>query len=518
MRGSKQSAEKWLILIVLSLVLLAGSISPAEAGCVSATLNVCSDCNLPPAWTAFPKTPFPHLRVSTSDFELYQVETSDPLVSTLSPLYAVKGKNPGEVLLLINLSCLRPATFADGFTPLRQLHVMTTGSASGDGSVANPFGMPEHAANVAQPGDIILIHEGRYSGSNYIVNLQGTADHPIAISGVAGEGPAILADAGEPLHLVDPLYVILQDFVVENATGNGINIDDGGDYSTPADFVVIRRLTVRNVGPSGNHDCIKLSGLDDFFVLDNSVRDCSPQDISGSGIDMVGCHRGLIEGNSFRNMGANAIQAKGGSESVVIQGNLMVDAGERAMNLGGSTGLPFFRPLGVDYEARNIQALSNVVIRSWAPVAYVGCDGCLVANNTFYLPEHWVIRILQESVTGFIPCRNGRFINNIVVFNSADVSVFVNIGPDTSPDTFIFSNNLWFSLDDPSFSGPQLPVPETDPVIQRDPEFLDPAALDFHIPADSPAAGAGICINEITKDYDGRCYQDPPSIGAFEPN
>jgi hypothetical protein len=394
---------------------------------------------------------------------------------------------------------------------------MTTGSASGNGSLADPFGMPHQAAAAAQAGDLILIHEGRYSGSNYITGLQGTADNPIVISGVSGEGPAVLADAGEPLHLINPRYVVLQDFTVENATSNGINIDDGGDYTTPAQHVVLRRLTVRLVGPAGNHDCIKLSGVDDFFVFDCEIRECSPDDISGSGIDMVGCHDGWIEGNHFEDMGANAVQTKGGSANVIIQGNTMVDAGQRALNLGGSTGPAYFRPLGADYEARNIQALSNIVIRSWAPVAYVGCDGCLAANNTLYMPEHWVIRILQESVTGFIPCRDGRFINNIVVFNTSDINVFVNIGPNTAPETFTFSNNLWFCLDDPDFSGPHgLPVPETAPVIQLDPLLENPASMDFHIPATGPAAGAGICLPELNYDFDGQCFYDPPAIGALE--
>ena len=106
------------------------------------------------------------------------------------------------------------------------------------------------------------------------------------------------------------------------------------------------------------------------------------------------------------------------------------------------------------------------------------------------------------------------------VFALADGEAFElyrNIGPDTAPATFTFSNNLWFCVDDPLFDGPDdLPVPETDPVIQLDPVLANPVAMDFHIPPAGPATGAGICLIELNGDLDGECYADPPAIGALE--
>jgi hypothetical protein len=183
--------------------------------------------------------------------------------------------------------------------------------------------------------------------------------------------------------------------------------------------------------------------------------------------------------------------------------------------MGGSTGLEFFRPLGADYEAQDIRAVANVIVGSEAAIAFVGCDGCLAANNTVVRPTHWVARILQESVTGFVPCRNGRFINNLVVFRQADLSTFVNVGPDTAPDSFTFADNLWFAEDDPSFAGPDLPVTETGTVV-ADPLFVDGPNSDYHLGAGSPADGAGTTLTEVAADFDGNCYQDPPAIGAFE--
>ena len=186
------------------------------------------------------------------------------------------------------------------------------------------------------------------------------------------------------------------------------------------------------------------------------------------------------------------------------------------MNLGGSTGLQFFRPLGAPYEARALHAIANVVVGSDAPVAFVGCDACLVANNTFWLPQRWFARILQETTDpGFIPCRDGRFINNITVFDRARVSAEnVNVGPGTDAASFTFTTNLWFARDDPSFPGPNLPAPETGGIVGRDPLIVGPASEDFHLAPASPARDAGTCIPELVRDRDAFCFRDPPTLGA----
>lgn len=58
------------------------------------------------------------------------------------------------LLLLLTVFLLETAT--------AQIHVATTGNDSNSGSLAEPFLTIQHAINAAQPGDTILIHEGRY--------------------------------------------------------------------------------------------------------------------------------------------------------------------------------------------------------------------------------------------------------------------------------------------------------------------------------------------------------------------
>jgi hypothetical protein len=117
----------------------------------------------------------------------------------------------------------------------------------------------------------------------------------------------------------------------------------------------------------------------------------------------------------------------------------------------------------------------------------------------------------------FLPASDGRFLNNAVYFARADLSTYVNVGPDTDAASFEFSNNLWYAHDTPADSEPDsLPSPETASVYGMDPAFADVAGDVVSIAATSPLAGAGQALPEVTGDLAGACYADPPSIGALE--
>jgi len=317
-------------------------------------------------------------------------------------------------------------------------------------------------------------------------------------------------------------YVVIEGFTLRGAAAHGINIDDGGSYDTPSEHLILRGLKIAGAGSGGNNDCIKLSGVDHFFVLDSEVSGCNRGEI----VDMVGCHHGFISGNYFHRTVASGVQAKGGSADILIHANVFADIPGRAVNAGGSTGLKFFRPLDAPYEAARIRVLGNVFVRngamSGASIAFVGCDGCIFAHNTVVEPKSWVVRILQETRgPRFVPSRNGLFINNLIVLAEGDLRSIVNVGPGTAPETFVFGSNLWYALDQgPDWAGPALTggiPPESGSVVQRNPRFADPEGGDYHIPLGSPARGVGrVPPFEMTPDFDGRCWADPPAAGAFE--
>jgi hypothetical protein len=418
--------------------------------------------------------------------------------------------------------CDRLEAFGRGLSPAAELHVATWGNnTTGDGSPGNPFATIARAAQEAVPGTAIRVHSGSYAGGTYITDLTGTAGAPVWVGGAPGEPRPVIDGGGEGLHLVRARYVVVHDLEVRNAANNGINCDDGGDVANPlaSHHLSFKGLSIHDIGGTGNQDCLKLSGINEYTVALSEFALCGGSS-SGSGVDHVGCHDGLIARNVFHDLSANAVQSKGGSEALEIRWNRFSDAGERGLNLGGSTGFDYFRPplstTVPNAEARGLIVVGNVFEGSTAALAYVGCVGCVVANNTIVDPENWILRILQETVTSppytFEACRDGVFVNNLVVFDRSALSTYLNIGPNTAPDTFTFEANLWYARDNPAQSQPNLPVAEADGIYGEDP-LLGPG---YRISAASPAAGSGHSTSWTWGDHDGFCFADPPSRGAFE--
>lgn len=345
----------------------------------------------------------------------------------------------------------------------------------------------------SKPGSVILLEAGTYEGGLYFEHLKGEPGKPIKILAADLRNPPVIKGGRECLHLIEPTYLELSYIIFTGATDNGLNIDDGGSFDAPASHIVLSNLVVVDVGPNGNRDGIKLSGVDHFVIVNCTVERWGND---GSAIDMVGCHDGVIVGCTFRHgddVGASGIQVKGGSCNITIRGCRFEHAGLRAVNIGGSTDLQYFRPQPPPgYEAKNVTVEGCVFIGSEAPIAFVGVDGAVVRSNTIYRPKRWVLRILQETVSPeFVPCRNGNFTDNIVSFMTSEVVETANIGSDTDPETFTFARNLWYAMDNPSMSSPSLPIQEKDGMYGSDPMFTDPEGGDFKLKPESQAHGKG---------------------------
>ncbi len=166
-------------------------------------------------------------------------------------------------------------------------------SSGGDGTAASPLSTIAAAVAQASAGTSIVVHPGSYPGDIYVSDLSGTAAAPIWIGGIPGQARPVLDGGGEGLHLSKVRYLVVHDLEVQNATGNGINCDDGGDMANvdATRFVLFDNLFIHDIGTGGNEDCLKLSGLDDYFVLNGHFARCGGSG-SGSGIDHVGCHSG----------------------------------------------------------------------------------------------------------------------------------------------------------------------------------------------------------------------------------
>lgn len=325
------------------------------------------------------------------------------------------------------------------------------------------------ALHGAKAGDVLQIKPGTYRGGVSATGLRGTKDRPIVIEGADEKDLPVIQGGGSGLQLSDCQYVTVRRLLLRGATGNGLNIDDGGNMDQSSVGIVIEKVRVEDVGPRGNTDGIKLSGLRDF-----AVRECTVEGWGGNAIDLVGCADGVIEKCTVRGKPGfdctTGPQLKGGTRDVIVRDCLFDNAGQRAVNAGGSTGLQFFRPLDAAYEAKDLTIENNTFIGSDAPVAFVGIDGAVFRRNTIIDPTRWVLRILQESKDArFARCRNVTFERNLIVYKRATTHSHVNIGGDTEPATFTFKENWWYCSDRPE-DRPQLPSQEIDAVVGEDPK------------------------------------------------
>lgn len=372
------------------------------------------------------------------------------------------------------------------------------------------------AANNLEPGDTIVVFSQTFKdGSRFLDNINGNTGNPIVIMAET-KHQSIFQGGSQAIHLRNCNYIEINGFIFEMQSTNGVNIDDGADYNSPSTNITVRNCIFRNLTQAGNHDFLKMSGVDNFLV-ENCLF---VSGAGGSGIDLVGCHNGVIQDCEFTNAGSSGIQSKGGSQYISIQRNIFRNMTNRAINLGGSTGKEYFRPPLADpivdaFEAADINVFSNIFIGSMAPVAYVGCIRAGVINNTFYKPDKWVIRILQETADeGFLPCSKNEFSNNII-YLATDLTE-VNIGSNTSPESFTFNNNLWFNESSNSWN-PNIPVTDPNQVIGN-PLFSDTSKEDFTLMPNSPAIGSGLHFVNPNSDFENKTYANPPSIGAYEKN
>lgn len=313
-------------------------------------------------------------------------------------------------------------------------------------------------AAVVRPGDEIVLSPGVHRPAS-LAGLRGEAGRPIVIRGADPEDPPRIevgpAGPGSGLLLQRPRHVVVQDVVIAGARHNGINIDDSdgsGSIAEPwqADLT-LRRVAVLRTGPTGNTDGIKLSGLRGV-----RIEACLVEGWGGSAIDMVGCHGVTIDACTFRGLPgheqSSGVQAKGGSTDVRIVGCRFEDAGQRAVNLGGSTGLAYFRPRvpeeagpGTRFEAEGVTVERCVFVAGDCAVAFVNSRGGVVRDCTIVAPRRWAFRLLHETADPrFAASEGGAVEGCLIVWPQEGPRTLVNVGPGTRPETFRFGANAWW--------------------------------------------------------------------------
>ena len=336
-------------------------------------------------------------------------------------------------------------------TVLFSTFLFTTQSKAGEVLVRDAESLRTALTRLASD-TVLKIAPGEYPGELRVVDVDD-----LTVEALDPNDPPLFKGGKNAWQFSRCDRLTLRHLRISGQTNNGLNIDDGGSNQKATQDVTIEDVSISDIGPRGNHDGIKCSGIDKLLI-----RNCRIHGWGGQAIDLVGCHDVRITGCLILGKpdfeGTAGVQAKGGCEKVLVESCHFVQAGMRPLNVGGSTGLPYFRPLGANYEARNITVTRNVISGSPCAAAFVGVDGAEFTDNTVLHPEKWVFRILQETrIDGFIPCRNVLIRDNTIVVKRAQISTEINIGEGTNPETFRFENNRWVATDQGDAYTPQLP-------------------------------------------------------------
>lgn len=372
------------------------------------------------------------------------------------------------------------------------------------------------SAGAVQPGDTVFLHAGSYQGYQGISALKGTNANRIVITRYQNDP----IDISGGWQFISCEYI---KFLNLNFKGNALypgrllSIDNNGSCATQSRYIVVDSCSFVNTTDAAAITAFKFGGVDDFEVTNCIFRDipvCEAMDYNV-------CHNGLIRGNLFENCLSGG-HIKGGASNITMERNIFINASKNgwvAFELGGDTGAQFYCP-GDDFEVKNLNFYSNIIIGGYRGLALSSAIDCKVVNNTFYNCGQATMRFLTTSV--LYPALTGNKVeNNLFAFGT---SAYFN-GGIQPPGAATFSNNIYYSIINTTFNGPYWDTPDLNAIKDPNPlnygsgtpMFVNGSGYDFNLVAGSPAIGNGKAETEPATDFYGKPFSAVArSIGAIE--
>jgi uncharacterized protein YjdB len=363
--------------------------------------------------------------------------------------------------------------------------VSPLGSDANPGSETAPFRTIQRAADVAQPGNVIVVEDGTWTdtdGDGSIVNINrgGTASALITFRARNKWGAKLDGQGGR--------------------AAQGFDFNNGVGYVRIEGFEI---FGVANVGtPRG----------------------------SASAIDAYdGGHDSQVVGNHIHDIGRVCTTSENTNGEVGIfvqQPNMLIEE-----NLIHDIGRFFPGENGCSYSSgfNGYQTLDHgIYLNGGSP----GADGALIRNNIFYNTRHgWAIQWYPGSLS------NIRVINNTFAYGNPNKN-YTHIVLDASISSSSIVNNIFYNpeggrtIEAVGFSGSitiannittgsamtdrsSTPTGMTmiGNLLGTDPQFVSAAGRDFHLLPGSPAIDRGQATSLVQRDFDGRSR---PLGGAYD--
>ena len=429
---------------------------------------------------------------------------------------------------------------ADG----RYLYVSPAGHDTADGSRAHPWRSIQRAADVAQPGDTIVVAPGSYAG--FRLTRSGQAGRPIVITGKRHRPRPVIEGGGERdvIRLERVRHVRLARLAVTGAAesfGAGVRVSESSDVSLSglrlhgnrsfgAELADSSDVQLRRSRIWGNETGVQVSrdgaGVrlvdNDVFANDRMiVNDAAPNNDRGANGLVFYKTTGRVvaranriwgnwapstdygdDGGAFEIYAASRVELRGnvvwGNENVLETGT------DRS---GGCRGNSFVR--NVAYGRGH--ASGGLILRC--------AEGMVVANNTLVGLDRFSFDVTADASAFGGSIERLRILNNVAVSDDRLHSI-----DSTLPDSVVIDRNLIFNP-----SGGYLAYVaghgNTDELselrswtgqegggINAAPRFRQARRHDFRLRAGSPAIDRALRLPEVSERFNGRA----PDLGRFE--
>jgi len=217
-------------------------------------------------------------------------------------------------------------------------YVATSGSDSNPGTLAQPWRTVQHALDLLQPNQRVLVRAGTYAESLYM-DRAGTATAPITIENYPGERPVVNGGGQRPLEISSSgAYFRARGFVFENSPYNS-----GGNIDLYGHHLDISANEVRNAQDQGIYAAEE---SDHVQILGNWIHDNGQGVIHQShGIYLQGDDH-LVANNVIHDHPEGfGIQVYDRNSRSILVANTVTGAGHSGIVVGGSGGVDNIRVL-----------------------------------------------------------------------------------------------------------------------------------------------------------------------------
>lgn len=342
-------------------------------------------------------------------------------------------------------------------------YVRTSGNDLNAGtSPATALRTVQRALQLAQPGDVIYVGRGTYTGALTTVRA-GTASGRIRL--VGDHTGAFTGDRGTPTISVQGGSVTIAhdniDFERFTLTGTATVVASGANNITFRSVTVRDGTILLNVtgGSTSLVSCTLRNGRDDAVVITNAGRV-------------------TINASTIRDLAGSGVVVNGSSALATVDRNTFLNLRGAAAEAGAGT----------------LSLLNNLIRASATGVSATGGTSTIV-NNTFF-----------QVASGVVQTGGTMTLRNSILTQSTTAL-------QTSGGTLTHSNNLYW-LNGTDHSGVVAAASD----VFADPRFVN-ASRDWRIQNSSPAIDTGFDARSLTTlDRNGATRPRGPAfdIGAYE--